>query len=126
MKKLNIPKPLRLLLLHLVALSVLLLVLFALSRTFSTPCPLKIITTIPCPFCGMTRAHLEALGGNFDKAFKIHPLFPLGIPYLLLVIHIGSIPKKFSRVANVVAVISTVLLFALYVYRLIAEGIHFI
>lgn len=40
-------------------------------------CPWKSVTTIDCPFCGMTRATLAMGGGDFHTAFDLHPLAPL-------------------------------------------------
>lgn len=40
-------------------------------------CPWKTVTTIDCPFCGMTRATLAMGGGDFTTALDLHPLAPL-------------------------------------------------
>ena len=40
-------------------------------------CPWKTVTTIDCPFCGMTRATLAMGGGDFGTALDLHPLAPL-------------------------------------------------
>jgi hypothetical protein len=37
-------------------------------------CPIRLITGISCPGCGMTRAALAVLHLNFAKAFYYHPL----------------------------------------------------
>ena len=45
-------------------------------------CPIKAITGVSCAGCGMTRAWLEVLSGNWAAAFAYHPLFwtiPLGV-----------------------------------------------
>lgn len=40
-------------------------------------CPLRAVTAIPCPSCGLTRAlaHLER--GHWSEALKFHPFSPL-------------------------------------------------
>lgn len=40
-------------------------------------CPIKFISGISCPGCGMTRAALSLLQLDFASAFYYHPLFPL-------------------------------------------------
>ena len=40
-------------------------------------CPIRVITGIPCPGCGMTRAFASLLHLDFARAFHYHPLFPL-------------------------------------------------
>ena len=39
-------------------------------------CPTGYFLGIPCPFCGMTRAFLCVLRGDFLQAFYYHPLWP--------------------------------------------------
>ncbi|WP_207662140.1 DUF2752 domain-containing protein [Clostridium sp. AM58-1XD] len=38
-------------------------------------CPIRYVTGIPCPGCGMTRAFLSLLSGHVREAFSYHPLF---------------------------------------------------
>lgn len=47
-------------------------------------CLFRHITGIPCPGCGMTRAHLAALRLDFQAAFSYHPLWFLPLPLLLM------------------------------------------
>ena len=48
-------------------------------------CPIKELTGIPCPGCGMTRAYLSLLQGDISAAFAFHPLFPtVPVAYLML------------------------------------------
>lgn len=48
-------------------------------------CPIRLLTGIPCPGCGLSRAWLSFLHLDVVQAFRYHPLF-WGIP-LLLVFH---------------------------------------
>lgn len=126
MNKPKIPKPWSTVIMHVSLVGGIALVFYLLSQILPTVCPIKLITDIPCPFCGMTRAHLEALSGNWKAAFTIHPLFPLGVPYLLLIIHEDVFPKKYKRAVDIAIFICTALIIALYITRLITEGLHFI
>lgn len=36
-------------------------------------CPMVVLTGFPCPACGMTRAVLSVLRGNFEAAWQLHP-----------------------------------------------------
>ena len=38
-------------------------------------CPIRWLTGIPCPGCGLSRAYLALLSGNLKGAFAFHPLF---------------------------------------------------
>ena len=49
-------------------------------------CPIKWVTGISCPGCGMTRALWSAVRFRFGEAFRFHPLFwmvPLLFPLYL-------------------------------------------
>lgn len=56
-------------------LGVFLLIYYLLmEHIFSAFCPSVIITGFPCPGCGMTRAFLFVLTGQFERAWNINPL----------------------------------------------------
>ncbi len=42
-------------------------------------CQFRVIFGMPCPGCGMTRAFLSVLHGQWQQAFFYHPLWPLVI-----------------------------------------------
>ena len=46
---------------------------------FAVGCPIRRITGIPCPGCGMTRAFVSLIEFDFSAAFYFHPVFPLVI-----------------------------------------------
>ncbi len=67
------------------------IVLFSLKIT----CPIKFLTGISCPGCGMTRACLCALKFDFVSAFAYHPLWPfLPISAFLLILFTVKGNKK--------------------------------
>ena len=49
--------------------------LLAMSGIFSFPCPLKLITGLDCPACGITRAALAVLRLDFQAAFSLNMLW---------------------------------------------------
>ena len=59
----------------------------AVAFLFAFGCPIYEITGILCPCCGVTRAWLAFLTGQFYLAFQYHGLFPLipliGVLYVL-------------------------------------------
>ena len=60
-------------------------------------CPLKYITGISCPGCGMTRAWGAVLRLDFAAAFRFHPLWILPIPGAAILFFRNRIPKKAFR-----------------------------
>ena len=41
---------------------------------FGMPCPLRTVTGIPCPMCGMTTASIAMVRGQFGDAVSANPL----------------------------------------------------
>lgn len=47
-------------------------------------CPIALVTGLPCPACGLTRACMAAVTLHFAEAFTYHPLF-LAVPVVFAV-----------------------------------------
>lgn len=91
---------------------------------FFWKCPSKVLFGIPCPGCGLTRAHKAALQLNFKEAFSYHPLFPVAIPTLLYLIHYRVLPWRLPRWAEwVLGILIAVSFFGLYGYRMIVDPV---
>ena len=80
-------------------------------------CPIKFLTGVSCPGCGMTRAWASVAALDFARAFAYHPLFFLGplIPILLL-----AEPFMNRRVFTVALVVIGCALVICWAIRLIA------
>lgn len=62
------------------------LIAAALALVMALGCPLRLLTGLSCPGCGMTRAWGHVLRLDFAAAFAAHPLFPLApvlVAYIL-------------------------------------------
>jgi hypothetical protein len=57
-------------------------------------CPLRTLTGIPCPFCGMTTGTVEVLRGNIGGALAANP-FSLGLLPVLLFGIAGRLSEVF-------------------------------
>lgn len=55
----------------------------AIFYVFQIPCLFRLFLHIPCPGCGMTRAYLSLLRGDWRGAFGYHPMF-WSVPLLAL------------------------------------------
>jgi hypothetical protein len=100
------------------------------------PCPLLSAVGVPCPGCGLTRAGLALLRGEFGEAFRLHAFAPvlLGAFVLLFAATVlGS--KDRQRLSETIRKIemrtriTTWLLVALLVYwilRLALDGRQFV
>lgn len=86
---------------------------------FGYVCPPMIFIGFPCPGCGLTRAGVLLLTGNFSESFSMHPLL---IPAVVFILAAGAfrlfLPQK-MKFLNVPAAIILVAFFVLYIYRLV-------
>lgn len=98
-------------------------VFYGLLQVVGITCPIKYVTGVSCPGCGMTRAWLAALTFHFKTAFAYHPLWPLPALLLPLFFYRKRINKKlFTGIW-----IGVVALFLLvYIYRMICDNNHIV
>jgi len=83
-------------------------------------CPFNLIFQMPCPGCGITRAHFALLHFDILGAFTYHPLFFLVIPALIYVPHREVLPWHFKPRTEIVILSVVVVLFILvYIFRLV-------
>jgi Protein of unknown function (DUF2752). len=78
-------------------------------------CPIKFVTGISCPGCGMTRAVLSALRLNFKEAFHYHPLFFMTPVMLFLFLFEEAIKPIYYKIAWFIIIL---LFFLIYIFRL--------
>ena len=53
--------------------------IYGLMQLAGITCPIRYLTGISCPGCGMTRAVISVLKGNFAASFHYHALWPVAI-----------------------------------------------
>ena len=56
------------------------------------PCPLKSALGIPCPGCGLTRASVALLRGDFAAAFRLHAFAPVLLVCVAAFVVAGLLP----------------------------------
>lgn len=92
------------------------LILYA---VFGTICPIKALTGIPCPGCGMTRALGLLLTGQFARSFQMHPLLILWILYFLYLAVMRYLYGRKPKGMLVLLVILCIAMFIVYGYRML-------
>lgn len=81
------------------------------------PCPVRQLTGIICPGCGMSRAWLAVLRLDFAAAFWYHPLF-LSVPVVAVFVLYDCAPFKNSRLNVWILGILLAALTVCYILRL--------
>ncbi|MDR3293767.1 MAG: DUF2752 domain-containing protein [Clostridiales bacterium] len=98
--------------------------LFA-SHFLETACPIRLLTGMPCPSCGMTRANLAFLRLDFKGAFLMHPLFILGDIAFLLPILFTWKPRlaktKAVRVSSIIVIAAFIVAYVVRMVRLFPD-----
>lgn len=61
------------------------------------PCPLRTITGVPCPFCGLTTATVALTHGEWGAAARTSPL-----AYLAAALVVGTAPILLARLAGMI------------------------
>lgn len=80
---------------------------------FPIGCPLKHLTGLPCPSCGMTRAWFAALRLDFEAAFFWHPLF-WAVPPVALLLTFGR-----GRAFQIACAGVGLLFLGVYIWRMV-------
>lgn len=100
-----------------VAITVVYLVLFS----FDITCPIKFLTGISCPGCGMTRACLHAIRLDFASAFAYHPLWPL-LPISVVLFAFFTVKGMKKASQAVIYVFTATMLFVYFIRIFQCDG----
>lgn len=86
-------------------------------------CVFRLMTGIPCPGCGMTRAWLAALRLDFSAAIAYHPLFwVVPIAFVLAFVREEVASSKLKRGIDIVVIVLCVLVVAVWIVRLVSPA----
>jgi len=64
----------------------------------SWSCPIFAATGIPCPGCGLTRATMQLIRGDFSQSFQTHAFAPIFL-FALLVMGITLVLPEAQRIS---------------------------
>jgi hypothetical protein len=68
------------------------------THGYGIPCPLRTLTGVPCPFCGLTTATVDMAHGQWAEAARTSPL-----ALLVALLAVGTAPLLVARAAGLAA-----------------------
>lgn len=90
-----------------------------LKRFLYSTCPVVMITGMPCPGCGMTRAAFRVLRLDFAGAWRIHPfIYPIIILAFLFCVERYLFLKKEMKVLKILMIVIAVGMIVFYAWRI--------
>ena len=93
-------------------------VFYGVLQLFGITCPIKFVTGVSCPGCGMTRAWLSLVfRQDLHAAFHYHPLFWIMIPAVPVFFLRERLPRPFTRLCLAAALL---LFFSVYAWRMMS------
>lgn len=101
-----------------VILGIALFYIVLMQVSYST-CPTLMLTGIPCPFCGMTRAGFSLLRGDIALAFELNPMIFGVIILVIAFIIVRYFTDKSLKVLKPLIVALAVIGLLVYVCRMI-------
>ena len=101
------------------ALCILLLYMVITQALFHTVCPFALLFGFPCPACGLTRAGLFLLSGQFSAAFTVNAAICLWVPFLLYLILFRYFLGKKPPLAMTLSVSVCLMTVLFYLLRLV-------
>lgn len=88
-------------------------------ETHMLPCFYKKYLGVECPGCGMQRAIIELLKGNFVESIKAYPaLLPLLIMLLFLILHLIFKFKNGALYLKILFILTAGTMVVNYIYKL--------
>ncbi|MCZ4548425.1 DUF2752 domain-containing protein [Gordonia rubripertincta] len=93
----------------------------SLSTSGPTMCPMRLITGLPCPGCGLTRSWVASAHGDFAGAFSYNIFGPISfVATILFVVAVGILTARRKPTAPIArlfrhpVVIAVVVIWVLY------------
>lgn len=68
-------------------------------------CPIKTITGLDCPGCGITRMFVALFHGNIYQAFRYNPLVFIELPIIFILLVLYKFKKEYRKVINIIFVV---------------------
>lgn len=91
------------------------------KAVFHAFCPFLIVTGLPCPGCGATRALLYIFRGRFIRAWQLNPCAFLWVVFGIYFFFMRYVRGKKVRGALKILGVTAALMIVVYMFRMAAE-----
>lgn len=89
-------------------------------ETHSVPCIYKKYSGVECPGCGMQRAFIALLKGNFIESLQLYPaLIPVILLVVFLIIHLFFKLKNGARLVKILFFVNVFIIMTNYSFKVI-------
>ena len=83
-------------------------------------CPYKAMSGVDCPGCGMQRAFIELLKGNFIESIQLYPaLLPTIFTLLITILHLIFKFKNGAAIVKYSFIITVTIVVISFLYKMI-------
>ena len=79
------------------------------TKAITSLCPIKALTGLNCPGCGITRMFVALFHGNIYQAFRYNPLVFIELPIIAILFLLYRFNKKSRKVVNILFIILLVI-----------------
>ena len=94
--------------------------LFVVNYIFGTICPIAILLGVPCPGCGMTRAVIAVLHGQFIQAASYNAAVYVWAAYAVFwIIDRYIFENKKKKISMTVIIVVCILTIMYFIYRIL-------
>ena len=84
------------------------------------PCPVREVTGLPCPGCGMQRSILDILHGDIVNSLIHYPaLIPLSLMLIFLLLHLKFDYKYGAKILMISFIINAIIISLSYIIKMI-------
>ncbi|MCL2048582.1 MAG: DUF2752 domain-containing protein [Defluviitaleaceae bacterium] len=89
------------------------------NMLFGYACPSMIFVGLPCPACGLTRAGLLFLSGNFAESLKLHPLFVPVVAFTACAMAVKHMKPEKAEMLKTFTIVFLLIFISVYIFRMV-------